>query len=174
MEDVIAALLVPLVLCAKLRVFIPALFGPSGCSQACEYLSRSNSQNRLRAFALSGANRTSMSYFDARERCMFLRDFLRVPGARPIAQASPARIGTGPLGPALDPSACSARLSHHNDTDSARRRVRSFKHVRPAETALTDTRGSLLAAKQREASLTDRQPSTRPLHDKQSRTQAAA
>ena len=60
MEDVIAALLVPLVLCAKLRVFIAALFGPSCCDQACEYLPRSNSQIRLRAFALSGANRTSM------------------------------------------------------------------------------------------------------------------
>ena len=61
MEDVIAALLVPLVLCAKLRVFIAALFGPSCCDQACEYLPRSNSQIRLRAFALSGANRASQA-----------------------------------------------------------------------------------------------------------------
>ena len=155
----------------RLRVLIAALFWLSRCGQACEYLSRSNSQNRLRAFAPGCANLHSVREGDRFCARLFTRPE-RSAGRPGLASTDESGI----LGPArlaiVAPSACSAKLSDQNASTHSReaRKASSLKHVRPADTG--SPRGSTT---RRLTALTDHStPSTRPLHDKQSRSQAAA
>ena len=136
MEDVIAALLVPLVLCAKLQVFIAALFGPLCCGRGCEYLSRSNSQNRLRAFALSGANRTSIAMLVRSEVtgfCAFFTRPERSAGRPGLAGTDRHRSpGAGPR--SQRPAAPSSPIKNASTHSREARKASSLKHVRPADT----------------------------------------